>query len=542
MAIGGHVVTEALEDLGAQHVFGLPGFHILGLWEGLRSSSLSYVGFRTELAAAFAASGYARATGRPAPLLISTGPGALISLAGMMEAASSHDPVVGIYSQIPDDAIGKGRGFPHELRDQAASFAPIVKWLGAAHSAEQIPAVLQEAFAQALRPPSGPVYVEIPVDVLEAETTVTATGVGPVEAERQVPPPGRLNEAARLLDAASRPVIWAGGGVGRSGAATELRALAEALQAPVVMSFMGKGAITDEHPLAVGSFCEDQPFVDLVTNADVVLAVGTELGAEATRDHSIEFAELIQIDAAPERIGATFPALGLVGDAKATLAELLVRVTQRRRDQQVEGLVARIRDEVSANHQERGHELEPRLLETIEAALPTDAVNVFDMTILGYWAASYYRSTSPRRWLYPLGSGTLGYAWAAALGAKVGVPDAVSFAVMGDGGSLYALQELASARQQDIAAKLLVIDDGGYGVLRGYQQESYGGTHGVDLVQPDFKQLAEAFGVPARRTSPDRLGVDIEWSLEVDGPALLTMPAMLDMYEPISADTVGSEA
>src|ERR687892_2747870 len=167
---GGDVVVRALEALGASAAFGVPGTHALAIWEALRESRVAALGTRTELSAGFAADGYARASGRPAPLLLSTGPGALISLAALMEAASAHVPVVAISSQIPSDLVGAGRGYLHELPDQLASFAPVVKWAARAESTGAIPQVLAEGWRRALTPPSGPVFVEISVDHLAAET------------------------------------------------------------------------------------------------------------------------------------------------------------------------------------------------------------------------------------------------------------------------------------------------------------------------------------------------------------------------------------
>src|SRR2546430_4720764 len=181
--IGGHLVAESLEALGAEVAFGLPGVHALAIWEALRGSPVRALGFRTELNAGFAADGYARVSGAPAPLLLSTGPGALNSLTALMEASSSHVPVVAIASQIPTDLVGRGRGFLHELADQLASFAPIVKWAARAQSAGDIPELIAEAWRRALTPPSGPVFLEIPVDLLTGETDVT-----PVKELNAAPP------------------------------------------------------------------------------------------------------------------------------------------------------------------------------------------------------------------------------------------------------------------------------------------------------------------------------------------------------------------
>ena len=529
--IGGHVVVECLEALGAETAFGLPGIHALAIWDGLRESRLRYLGFRTELNAGFAADGYARASGKPAPLLLSTGPGALNSLTALMEAASAHVPVVAIASQIPSELIGRGRGYLHELRDQRASFAPLVKWTGRAERAADLPDLLAEAWRQALTPPSGPVFVEIPVDVLTGEA-----GVEPVDeldwetAASTVP---GVEKAVRVIAAAERPVLWAGGGVNRSGAWPELAALAERVQAPVATSYMGKGTFPEDHPLAAGSAADEAAFKELVEGADVLVCIGTELGAETTGQYSLSpGGQIVQIDAAAERIGSTYPALGLVGDAKAVLGAILERLPAREPDGQAERAATEVRDRIGRGLDEQGRELERGLLETIREALPRDAVHAWDMTILAYWAGAHFPALSPRRFLYPLGSGTLGYAWPAALGAKAALPDAPVLAVAGDGGFLYNVAELASARQNHLGAKLLLVDDGGYGILREYQRDSFGETFAVDLVQPEFVELAEAFGVPVRSTAPETLGEDLAWALAEEGPAVVVLRMKLEMWTP----------
>ena len=531
--IGGHLVVEALEALGAEVAFGLPGIHALAIWEALRTSSdVRGVAFRSELNAGFAADGYARVSGRPAPLLLSTGPGALISLAALMEAASSHVPVVAISSQIPGNLVGQGRGYLHELPDQLASFAPIVKWARRAGSPGEIPELLAEAWRVSLTPPSGPVYLEIPVDYLTGEA-----GAAPVtnldREPRQMPPDETaLEEVSRVLREAKNPVIWAGGGVLRSAAWDELLALAERLDAPVATTYMGKGAIPEDHPLAAGSGCDEGALATLLEEADVVLCVGTELGAETTRQYAFRpRGTLVQIDADPKRIGATFPALGVVADAKAALVALLERVPARPPDAGA-ARAAAVRERIAQGLAERGELLELRLLATIREALPHEAVHAWDMTILAYCAGPHFPALSPRRFLYPLGSGTLGYAWPAALGAKLAVPATPVLAVAGDGGIHYGLTELASARQHGIAATLLVVDDGCYGILREYQRDSYGETHSVDLVQPDFLAVGQAFGVAARRTSPDALADDLAWALALGEPAMLVLPAHLEWIPP----------
>jgi len=512
------------------------------MWEGLRSSRLRTLNFRTELNAGFAADGYARVSGKAAPLLLSTGPGALNSLTALMEAATAYVPVVAISSQIPRDMIGKRRGFLHDLHDQLASFEPIVKWAARVERTADLPDVLTEGWRQAMTPPSGPVYVEVPVDLLRGE--VDEPGVGDLRVKAATPSAaaaGSIREAASLLATATRPVIWAGGGVLRSRGWDVLAALAERLDAPVATTYMGKGAFREDHPLSAGSTPDDHAFQELLQHADVVLCVGTELGAETTAQYALHFeGHVIQTDADPLKIGATYPALGLVGDARVTLEALLEVVAA------VAGRVEigkgtngakraqEVRQRVSRGLDQQGRELERGLLASIRDVLPRDAVTAWDMTILGYWAAAQFPALTPRRFLYPLGSGTLGYAWPAALGAKAALPDTASLAVVGDGGFLYGAAELLTARQHRLDAKLLLIDDGGYGILREYQRESFGATHAVDLIQPDFRQLCEACGVPVRVTTAEAIGDDLRWAFGVEGPAVVVFRGLLTAAQPTS--------
>ena len=276
--IGGDVVVESLRALGADTCFGIPGQHALGLFEALRRSGMRYVGLRTELTAGFAADGYARVSGRPAPLLLSTGPGALISLAALMEADGASVPVVAISSHIPSDGIGRRRGHLHELRDQIGSFRRVVKHAVTVPSAAAIPGLLEEAWRVASTPPTGPVFLEIPQDVLLGATDVPAVDALDGRPAAAAPRAAVLEAAAELLAGAERPAILAGGGVVRGGAWQELLTLAERLRAPVAETFGGRGAFPDDHPLACGSFLEDAHVMDLLADADALLCVGTGIG------------------------------------------------------------------------------------------------------------------------------------------------------------------------------------------------------------------------------------------------------------------------
>jgi acetolactate synthase-1/2/3 large subunit len=296
---------------------------------------------------------------------------------------------------------------------------------------------------------------------------------------------------------------------------------------------MGKGAFPADHPLAAGSACDDAAYQELLTTADVVLCVGTELGAETTGQYKLRFSgRLVQIDAAPERIGATYPALALVGDAAAVLDALTPLVEPREPDGRAEQQVQALRERIAAGLDAQGRELERGILDDIAAAAGHDAVISWDMTIMGYWAAAHLPVIAPRTFLYPLGSGTLGYAWPAAIGAQAARPGARTLAVVGDGGIHYGLTELASARQHNLAAKLLIVDDGGYGILREYQRDAFGETHSVDLVQPDFEALTQSFGVPVKATEPAGLREALDWAFATEGPAVVILRAAVAAHQP----------
>ncbi len=535
--IGGHLVAESLHALGAEAAFGVPGVHALAIWEGLRTGPIEVYGARTELCAGFAADGYARSSGRPAPLLLSTGPGALHSLTALMEAASSHVPVVAISSQIPSALVGRGRGYLHELADQLASFAPVVKHAVRAQSVDSIPELLAQAWQLALTPPTGPVYVEIPVDLLKAPADAPAPRALQAPVVRQRAAVEQVRAAADRLGQARRPVIWAGGGVIRAGAQPQVRELAELLDAPVATTYMGKGALADDHPLAAGCGCDEAALQELLADADVVLCVGTELGAETTAQYELRFGgHVIQLDAAPERIGTTYAAQALIGDARVTLQALVDELEREAPDRADRAdwaaRVTAVRARIRAGLQAQGRETELGLLDTIERVLPDDAITAWDMTILAYWAAPHLAIKAGQQFHYPLGSGTLGYAWPAAIGASIANPDRPVLAVVGDGGLQYALGELGAAAAHPVAAKLLVVDDGGYGILREYQRDEFGATTSVDLPHTDIEAVARACGVPVASTTPDALEGHLRWALAQRGPAAVVLRARIAAAAP----------
>ncbi|MFE9292631.1 thiamine pyrophosphate-binding protein [Streptomyces niveus] len=527
---GGDLVVETLHGLGATTVFGLPGQHALGMFDALRRSDLDYVGLRVENNAGFAADAYGRVTGEAAPLLLSTGPGALTSLAALQEAAAASSPVLAISSQIPSAGLGGGRhGYLHELRDQQASFRDIVKSVHLVRTASQIPSAIAAAWESALTAPHGPVWVEIPQDILLKETTlplVTAVDATPREL---LPRPELIAVAAHALSHARRPVIIAGGGVVRADAAGKLRALAEKLNAPVVTTFGGKGAFPWEHPLSLQSWLEDRHTTDFLEDADVVLVVGSGLGELSSNYYTFRpRGRVIQIEADLGKLEANLPALGIHADAREALSALLESVTGREGAEAARDAVRTVLEKVRARLDAQDLALEQRVLASVREALPATAPSFWDMTILAYWAWS--------AWPGPMhsgqGAGGLGYGFPAAIGAAAADVTKPVLAVSGDGGAMYSIAELATARQYDLPVTWLIVDDGGYGILREYMTDAYGETTGTELARPDFVALAQSFGVPAVRTSPESLREDLSKALAAPGPSVVVLPALLKLFAP----------
>ncbi|MFD3424250.1 thiamine pyrophosphate-binding protein [Streptomyces decoyicus] len=558
---GGDLVVESLAALGADTVFGLPGQHALGVFDALRRSALRYVGLRVENNAGFAADAYARTTHGVAPLLVSTGPGALMTLAALQEAAAGSAAVLAIGSQVPLAGIGGGRhGYLHELTDQSASFRGVVKSVHTARTASQIPSAVAAAWESALSAPHGPVWLEIPQDVLLAEADVPP--VAGLEARpRELPPrPELIAAAADRLTEARRPVILAGGGVVRAGAEAELLALAERLRAPVATTFGGKGAFPWEHPLSLRSWMEDRYTTAFLEDADTLLVVGSGLGELSSNYHTFRpLGRVVQIEADLGKLESNHAALGIHADARAALAALVKEVGEREAagltgdgetpgskaagaagsgdapspEAAVSDLLARVRDRIAGQQLD----LEQQVLASVRDALPDGAVSCWDMTILAYWAWSAFDPRRTNALHSAQGAGGLGYGFPAALGVAVADPARPVLAVSGDGGAMYSIAELATARQYDLPVTWLIVDDGGYGILREYMTDAFGAATATELTRPDFVALAESFGVPALRTTPEQLRTDLAAALAAPGPSVVVLPAHLRMFAPTHLDS-----
>ncbi|MGK4598009.1 thiamine pyrophosphate-binding protein [Amycolatopsis sp. w19] len=539
--IGGDIVVETLHALGADTVFGLPGQHALGLFEALRrTDDLRVISSRVENNLAFAADGHARArlAADPegpvpvTPMIVSTGPGALLTLASLQESRAASVPVLGISSQVPVAGLGGGRhGYLHELPDQQASFRDVVKSVHVVRTVGQIPTALREAWESAATAPYGPVWVEIPQDILLAPTDLPRITSVTARPAPLAPLPELVTEAAKLLGAAENPVILAGGGALRSGAHAELKALAEALRAPVLSTFGGKGVFGWDHELSGQSWLEDWHSTEFLSAADVLLVLGSGLG-ELSSNYR-EFAprgRVIQVEADLGKLESNYPALGIHADVRLALQGLLEQVPFRQADGAAEKAVADLLTKVRERLDGQPLEAERKLIDDIRAAIPEGTQTFWDMTIAAYWAWSAWNPEGA-----PIhtaqGAGGLGYGLPGALGgaAATGGP---ALAVSGDGGAMYGIAELATAVQHGLDVTWLIVDDGGYGILREYLTGAFGQSTATELARPDFAALAKSFGVGATVSSLDTVGQDLADALATPGPSVVVLPALLKMFEP----------
>jgi acetolactate synthase-1/2/3 large subunit len=515
MASGAQAIVAQLEGAGVEVCFGLPGVHNLALWEALRESPIRLVGVRHEQAAAYAADGYARASGKLGVALTTTGPGAANTLGAVGEAWASRTPILVIATDIPTTLRRPGvyRGVLHETSGQAEMFAPVVAGSHVVGTADDI--VPSTAAALAVR--GGPSYLEVPTDLLAAQAN------GSSEETTDEGAAVAVGDPYPLIEAAERPLIWAGAGA--RDRAAEVRALAERLAAPVLTTYGGRGVLPPGHPCSVGMPPHVPAAGRLWDEADLVISFGSDLDGMNTQNWlQPQPPHVVAVNVDPDDASKNYSV-----DA-VTAALDLDRIRQRDGD-----VAARLR----AVRAEACRELDSRALRFLDAisyALPNEANVVCDMCIPGYWIAGFHGFHRPRKLQYPMGWGTLGFAFPAALGAALaGTGPTVS--ISGDGGFLFACGELATMAQERLPFTAVIVDDGGYGMLR-YDQEKAGeATYGVDLKTPDFAVLADSFGVRSETVEglDDAFGEALARHVEAPEPSVLVARAEMLVPPPTTS-------
>jgi acetolactate synthase-1/2/3 large subunit len=528
---GGDWVVEALLAEGVRHVFGIPGVHNLPIYDGLlRRDGITHVLARHESGAAFMADGYARSSGRPGVVLVTTGPGATNVLTPLAESYAGSQPIVVVTSDVASGDLGREVGALHEVTNQIECFRPVTRMAEVVTRASDIPTTIAGAFDLLRTGRPGPVAVSIPHDFLFG---ITDGVVRPSNGRRPPCHVEQIAEAAKRLAGARHPIVIAGGGVVSAGAEAELVALARRLGAPVITTVMGRGAMSERDPLWHSVLPNGRATEPAVREADVILAVGCRFAARSTQGLVLKLSfaptqTLIHMDIDPGVIGRLFtPQLGIVGDAKDGLARLLEalgpgapRATWER---------AALADAKRATGP--GWTVEAaRLLAILRDVLPEDGIFVNDQSGVNYWAEWKWPVLRPRTFLYPVGSAVLGYAVPAAIGAQIANPGRAVLAAMGDGGFMFSVNELATAVKYRLPIVFLVVNDERYGAIKWLQERMFEGRWGeTELSNPDFIRLAEAFGARGMKVKGlDDLGDAIRAGFSADGPTLVELNMVID--------------
>jgi acetolactate synthase I/II/III large subunit len=513
---GGHALAAALVGQGVKAVFALPGVQLDWAFDGLyeQREHLRVFHTRHEQTTAYMADGYARTTGRVGVCMMVPGPGVLNAAAGLATAYACSSPVLCLAGQVDSRGIDAGLGLLHEIGHQEAVLASVTAWSARALTVRDIPRHVRAAFGRLRTGRPRPVAIELPPDVLQATGDVSL--LEPAPPAPLEPDPKLVREAADLLRQAERPVIYSGGGTLAAGGWAELQRLAERLEAPVVMSTDGRGALSDRHDLAHTGLTGEA----LVADADVILAVGTRFWQPA-RVWGVH-RPVIRVDADPREVSLVHkPQLGIVGDARLTLDQLhgLLEGHRARPSRRTE---LRARKDEAAR---RLDEFEPQAAfsAALRRALPDDAITVNDLTQVTFFGTVGFPVYAPRTFVGPGYQGTLGSAFGTALGAQVGNPERIVVAVAGDGGFMYTLAELATQRQHDLPVISVVFNDAAFGNVKRTQQLQFDGRLiASDLVNPDFCAVARAFGVDADAVkTPDALEACVRSAVAARRPTLI---------------------
>ena len=523
---GGQALVAQLKAEGIDTLFALPGIQLDGLfdavYDAVHDGSMRVFHTRHEQTTAYMADGWARSTGKIGTAVVVPGPGLMNALAALSTAYSANSPVLCISGQIQSDLIEFGRGLLHEIPNQLTMVRSATKHAERAMTPETVPGVLNRAIRAMWDGRVRPVEIEVPQDTLFAKGNVQILpGAG--ERQRRAPNPDEVQAAAKLLGGAKNPIIVAGGGVIGAEASAELQQLAELLQAPVIMTNNGKGALTSRHPLAQHGLAA----LELIPTADVIFAAGTRFADAVTLRWKLDPGRtVVQLDIDEEEVGRNYPvAAPVVADAKLGLQALIDAIPAH------SGARPDRTDEFRAlqrSVQERLESIEPQtsFAMAIRAELPDEGIWVSEQTQIGYWANVGLPVYHPRTFLGPGYQGTLGYGFPTALGVQVAHWDTPVVSINGDGGFGFALAELATQAQFGIPLVSVVFDDGAYGNVRRIQQEQMNGrTIASDLRNPDFKKLADTFGITGRRAgTPQELRTHLREGFAAREPTLIHVP------------------
>lgn len=497
---GARALIKSLEAEGVDTIFGYPGGQILPVYDELYDSSIRHILVRHEQAAAHAADGFARATGRVGVCLATSGPGATNLVTGIATAYMDSIPMVAITGQVPTRLIGNDA---FQEADITGITIPITKHNYLIKDAKELPLTIKEAFHVASTGRPGPVLVDIPKDVQAAMMEFEY----PKEAKLQSYKPTyaghplQIKKACQLIEGAERPVLYVGGGAIAANAADEVRQLAETIMAPVTTTLMGKGVFPEDHPLSLGMLgMHGTRYANYaIIDCDLLIAIGARFDDRVTGklESFAPNARVIHIDVDPAELGKNVRVdVPIVGDARAVLrklnATLKIKLPKSSAwNQKIEHW----KKEYPLDYDKDCSELKPQCIVERLNELVKDGIFVTEVGQNQMWAAHYIKCKRPRTFISSGGLGTMGYGLPAAIGAKVGCPDKEVWDIAGDGSIQMNIQELATAVSNDIPVRVAILNNEYLGMVRQWQELFYNRRYSyTDMSgQPDFVKLAEAY-------------------------------------------------
>jgi acetolactate synthase-1/2/3 large subunit len=530
------VILEALKREGVDTIFGFPGGAVIPLYDALYHSDIRHILVRHEQGAGHAADGYARVSGKVGVCIATSGPGATNLVTPIANAYMDSVPMVAITGQVGRDLIGLDS---FQEADITGITLPIVKHSYLVKRAEDLPRLIREAFYIANTGRPGPVLIDIPVDVTREEMEYDPD-VSPAMRLAGYKPtvkghPKQVKEAARLIEAAERPVIYAGGGVIISDASEELRELALQAHIPVTTTLTGKGCFPEDHDLSVGMLgMHGTSYANYaVSRADLIIAVGVRFDDRVTGKLAAfaPHAGFIHIDVDPAEISKNVTVdVPIVGDAKRVLASLVTEVKKldlsaERHLAWMKQVQAWKKDHPMVVPESENGEIMPEFaIKSIWEASKGEAIVSTEVGQHQMWAAQHYLAKHPRRFITSGGLGTMGFGFPAAIGAQVACPGELVIDIAGDGSFQMTLQELATAVQHGLPVKVCIINNQYLGMVRQWQELFWNGhySHTCMECQPDFVKLAEAYGAEGYRAEdPSTLRETLETAFASPAPAVI---------------------
>ena len=525
---GAQILIESLKHAGAEVVFGYPGGSVLPIFDRLYNTELRFILVRHEQAAAHAADGYARATGKTGVCMATSGPGATNLVTGIATAYMDSIPMVAITGQVKTNLIGNDA---FQEADVTGITRPITKHNYLVKDVTQLARTIKEAFYIASSGRPGPVVVDIPVDVQQQETEF----VWPETVElRSYRPtyfghPGQIKKAAKLIAKAKKPVIYIGGGVITSGAHLLLREFAERIKAPVTWTLMGIGGFPATHEFSLGMLgMHGTAYANhAITDSDLIIAVGARFDDRVTGrlDAFAPDAKVIHIDIDPSSISKNFRVdIPIVGDARNILGELL---------EQIKGVpdtaawikeVEALKKKYPLKYAKEGHKIKPQyVIEQINEATQGEAIIATEVGQNQMWAAQWYNYIHPRSFISSGGLGTMGFGFPAAMGAKAGCPEKTVFDIAGDGSIQMNIQELATCVCNKINVKVAILNNGYLGMVRQWQELFYKKRYSYTCISgPDFVKLAESYGaLGIRVTTKEEVRPAIDKAIAADNTVFM---------------------